>query len=409
MPAQSHRAKTTSARPVLNPNAAGIDIGATTIFVAVPDDRAPQPVRAFGTCTADLSARADWLPACGVETVAMESTGVSWIPLFQILAPRGFEVCLVNARSVKHVPGRKSDVLDCQWLQYLHAMGWLRASFRPPAAVGAVRALLRHRDPLITYAAAQVQPLQKALTQMNLQLHHVISDITGKPGLAILAAIWAGARDPPALAQLKDDRIQASAATIATALVGDWRAAHRLTLRPAVAAYRHYQHLIPECDQAIERLLSEFDAQVDPHQVPFPPATTTPRKPPRHEARFATTDLRTEWDRLLGVDLTPVPGVQSMPIHPLFTERGRDLSRFSRAQPFASWVGLCPANRVRGGRSVSAKTRDVRRRAAKALRRAAQTLPHSHSALGEDYRRMRARRGAPKAITAATHQLARMV
>lgn len=409
MPRQPRRTQTTTALPVLNLNAAGIDIGATTIFVAVPIDRAPQPVRAFGTFTEDLIAIADWLHACGVQTVAMESTGVYWIPLFQILETRGFEVCLVNARHVKNVPGRKSDVADCQWLQYLHAVGLLRASFRPPDTVCAVRSLLRHRDTLVTYAAAHVQHMQKALTQMNLQLQHVISDITGKTGLAIIDAILAGERAPVVLAQLKDYRIKASAETIAKALQGDWRTEHLFTLRQALAAYRHYQQLITECDQEVERLLSVFDSQVDPTEVPLPPPTTTHRTPQRNEARFTTTDLRTELYRILGVDLTQVPSLQSTTIHTLFAELGRDLSCFPSAKHFASWLGLCPDNRVSGGRVLSAKTRDVRSRVANALRLAAQTLHHSHSALGEYYRRMRARLGAPKAITAAAHKLARIL
>ncbi len=280
MSRRARRAQTTAALPVLNPNAAGIDIGATSLFVAVPADRAAQPVRAFGTFTEDLIAIADWLTACGAQTVAMESTGVYWIPLFQILETRGFEVCLVNARHVKNVPGRKSDVADCQWLQYLHAVGLLRGSFRPPDAVCAVRSLLRHRDTLVTYAAAHVQHMQKALTQMNLQLHHVISDLTGKTGLAIVDAILAGERDPVVLAQLKDYRIKASTETIAKALRGDWRPEHLFTLRQALAAYRHYQQLITDCDQEAERMLREFDTQVDPEEVPLPPSTSRHRKPP---------------------------------------------------------------------------------------------------------------------------------
>lgn len=409
MARRAHRAQTTAALPVLNPNAAGIDIGATSLFVAVPADRAAQPVRAFGTFTEDLIAIAEWLLACGVQTVAMESTGVYWIPLFQILERHGFEVCLVNARHVKNVPGRKSDVADCQWLQYLHAVGLLRGSFRPPDAVCAVRSILRHRDTLVTYAAAHVQHMQKALTQMNLQLHHVISDLTGKTGLAIVDAILAGERDPLVLAQLKDYRIKANTETIAKALHGDWRAEHLFTLRQALAAYRHYQQLITECDQEAERMLRMFDTQVDPEEVPLPPPTSSHRKPQRNEARFADTDLRTELYRILGVDLTQVPGFQSMSIYTLFGELGRDLSRFPTAKHFASWLGLCPDNRVSGGRVLSAKTRDVRSRAAYALRLAAQALHHSHSALGEYYRRMRARLGTPKAITAAAHKLARIL
>ncbi len=409
MARRARRAQTTAALPVLNPNAAGIDIGATSLFVAVPADRAAQPVRAFGTFTEDLIAIADWLQACGVRTVAMESTGVYWIPLFQILETRGFEVCLVNARHVKNVLGRKSDVADCQWLQYLHAVGLLRGSFRPPDAVCALRSLLRHRDTLVTYAAAHVQHMHKALTQMNLQLHHVISDLTGKTGLAIIDAMLAGERDPVTLAQLKDYRIKASTETIAKALRGDWRPEHLFTLRQALAAYRHYQQLITDCDQEAERMLRAFDTQVDPEEVPLPPSTSSHRKPQRNEARFASGDLRTELYRILGVDLTQIPGFQSMSIYTLFGELGHDLSRFPTAKHFASWLGLCPDNRVSGGRVLAAKTRDVRSRAAYALRMAAQTLHHSHSALGEYYRRMRARLGAPKAITAAAHKLARIL
>jgi len=408
-PRPTRPVKTTKALPVINPNAAGIDVGATEVYGAVPQDRAAQPVRRFATFTQDLQALADWLQTCGVQTVAMESTGVYWIPLFQILESRGIEVCLVNSRHVKNVPGRKSDIADCQWLQYLHAVGLLHASFRPPQAVCAVRALLRHRDMLVTYAASHIQHMQKALTQMNLQLHHVISDLTGKTGLAILDAILAGEHDPHKLAQLRDFRIKAPAQTIAKALVGDWREEHLFTLRQALAAYRHYQHLIAECDQEIERLLAQFDSQVDPATTPLPPATTSHRQPQRNEIRLARTDLRTELYRILGVDLTQVPGLQTTTIHTLLTELGPELSAFPTAKHFASWLGLCPDNRVSGGRVLSAKTRKVRNRAADALRLAAQSLHHSHSVLGDFYRRMRARLGAPKAITATAHKLARLL
>ena len=402
-------AKTTKARPEINPNAAGADIGATEIYVAVPADRDERPVRCFTTCTQDLHALADGLHTCGIQTIAMESTGVYWIPLFPILESRGIDVCLVNSRHVKNVPGRKSDVADCQWLQYLHAVGLLRASFRPPQAICAVRSLLRHRDMLVTYAAAHIQHMQTALTQMNLQLHHVISDLTGTTGLAILDAILAGERDPNPLAQRRDFRIKASAQTIAKALVGDWRDEHLFTLRQALAAYRHYQHLITECDHEIEHLLEQFDSQVEPAPLPLPPATTSHRKPQRNEIRCVHTDLRTELYRILGVDLTQVPGLQTTTIHTLFTEIGRDLSAFPTAKHFASWLGLCPDNRVRGGRMLSAHTRDVKSRAAEALRLAAQSLHHSNSAVGEFYRRRRARLGAPKAITATAHTLARIL
>src|SRR5579864_935628 len=254
-PQMSKQAKTTAALPVLHPHAAGIDIGATAIYVGVPEDRATPCVRRFETFTADLLAAADWLEHCGVKTIAIESTGVYWIALFQILEERGFEVCLVNARHLKNVPGHKSDVEDCQWLQYVHACGLLRASFRPDEQICAVRSLLRHRETLVAYAASHVQQMQKALTQMNLLLHNVISDLTGKTGLAILDAILSGERDTAKLAALKDPRIQASPQTIAKSLQGYYRPEHLFPLKQALAAYRHYQQLLSECDQELEKLL----------------------------------------------------------------------------------------------------------------------------------------------------------
>ena len=248
----------------LNPNAAGVDIGATEIYIAVPADRDAQAVRHFATFTEDLHAAADWLKACNIETVAMESTGVYWIPFFQILEARGFTVFLVNARHVKNVPGRKSDVSDCQWLQYLHSVGLLRGSFRPEQAVCTVRSILRHRDSLVQMASSHVQHMQKALDQMNLQLHHVISDITGVTGLTILDAILAGERNPHTLAALRDRRIKASADTMAKSLVGDYRREHLFTLHQSLAAFRHYQDLIGACDNEIEQYLEAFESKVDP-------------------------------------------------------------------------------------------------------------------------------------------------
>jgi transposase len=392
--------------PVLNPHAAGIDIGATTIYVAVPADRDPQPVRSFGTFTQDLLALAHWLKQCDIRTIAMEATGVYWIPLFQILEEEGLEVCLVNARHVKNVPGRKSDVADCQWLQHLHAVGLLRGSFHPPQAVRAVRALLRHRDSLVKMAASHVQHMQKALTQMNLQLHHVISDITGQTGLAILDAILAGERDPEVLAQLRHPGIKASKETIVRSLQGDWRPEHLFTLRQALGAYRYYQHLLVECDGEMERQLQEFDSRLELDPPADPPRQRTIRG---NQPRFASLDLATELYRILGVDLTRVPGLDTLTIYTFFSEVGPDLSKFPSGRHFASWLGLSPDNRVSGGKVLSVRTRKVKSRTAGALRLAAYTLSRSHSALGDYYRRMRARLGAPKAIAAAAHKLARII
>jgi transposase len=387
----------------LSPNAAGVDIGATEIYIAVPVDRDPQPVRHFSTFTEDLHAAADWLKACNIETVAMESTGVYWIPLFQILEARGFTVFLVNAHHVKNVPGRKSDVSDCQWLQYLHSVGLLNGSFRPEQAVCTVRSILRHRNDLVQMASSHVQHMQKALNQMNLQLHHVISDITGLTGLAIIEAILAGERNPRTLAALRDRRIKATEDTVAKSLVGDYRREHLFTLRQSLEAFRHYQHLITACDTEIEQYLEAFESKVDP------PEGSTPVSPEEPKGREPSFDLKSHLYRIFGVDLTKVPGINVLTSQILLAEIGPDFSRFANGPAFTSWLGLCPDNRVSGGKVLSVKTRKVKNRAATALRMAAHSLHHSQSYLGHFYRRMRAKLGAPKAITATAHKLARII
>lgn len=389
----------------LQPNAAGVDVGATQIHVSVPPDRDPQPVRCFATFTADLHAAADWLQNCQIDTVAMESTGVYWIPFFQLLETRGFKVFLVNARHVKNVPGRKTDVEDCQWLQYLHTVGLLRGSFRPDQAVCNVRSILRHRDGLVQMASVHVQHMQKALDQMNLQLHHVISDITGLTGTAIIDAILQGERDPLTLAKLRDGRIKAAEQTIVNALIGEYRREHLFTLRQSLAAYRHYQQLIAACDVEIQQYLKQLESKIDTDASPLPKPKDL-HKPRRNEPRF---DLRTELYRIFGVDLTQIPGINVLTAHTLLAEVGPDLSRFATASAFASWLGLCPDNRISGGKVLSVQTRIVKNRVAIALRLASQSLHRSQSFLGNYYRRMRAKMGTPKAITAAAHKLARIV
>jgi transposase len=400
------KTKTNQSQPILRPHAAGIDVGASKLYVAVPSDADSEPVRTFDPFTEDLHVLADWLIHCRVQTVALESTGVYWIPIFQILEARGLEVCLVNARHVKNVPGRKTDVSDCQWLQYLHSVGLLRASFRPPAQVCAVRSLWRHRDMLVRYAASHVQHMQKALTQMNIQLANVISDLTGKTGLAIIDAILAGERDGQKLALLRDHRIKADVKTIAKSLVGDWKTEHLFTLGQARAIYAHYQQMIANCDDQLATFLREFESRVDLLTQPLPQRTTSHVRPQRNEPAF---DLRGELYRILGVDLTQVPGLQSTSAHAFLSEVGPSVERFATPKHFASWLGLCPDNRITGGRILSAATRDVKSRTAYALRMAAQSLQRSQSALGDYFRRMKARLGAPEAITAAAHKLARII
>jgi len=404
--ARSRRAKkpkTTTAQPFIHPHAAGIDVGSTELYVAVPADADPEPVRTFATFTEDLHALADWLMRCGIQTVALESTGVYWIAIFQILEARGLEVYLVNARHVKNVPGRKTDVSDCQWLQYLHAVGLLRASFRPPAEVCALRTYWRQRDTFIRYASSHVQHMQKALTQMNIQLANVISDLSGKTGLAIVDAILAGERDPQKLAALRDPRTKADPQTIAKSLVGDWKEEHLFTLRQARATYTHYQQMIVECDTQIALRLRGFESRVDVAAQPLPKKAYGPR---RNEPAF---DLRSELYRILGVDLTEIPGLQVTTAAAFLSEVGASVERFASAKHFASWLGLCPDNRITGGRILRAATRKVKSRTAYALRMAAQSLHHSQTALGDYFRRMKAKLGAPAAITAAAHKLARIL
>jgi transposase len=391
---------------VLEPNAAGIDVGATEMYVAVPVDRDPQSVRRFSTFTNDLIRLADWLKQCGITSVAMESTGVFWIPLFQLLEDRGFRVCLVNARHVKNVPGRKTDVADCQWLQYLHSVGLLRASHRPTQTICGIRSIWRHRESLVQIAAIHTQHIQKALDQMNIQLHHVISDITGVTGLAIIDAILAGQRDPIKLAQLRNAGIKASEQTVAEALVGDYRSEHLFVLRQSLEAYRQYQRWITDCDSEIEKQLRRIESKIDPVHHPLAKRKEDRRKPRGNEARF---DLRSDLYRIFGVDLTDVPGVSSLTAHLLLTEVGADLSKFPTAAAFASWLGLCPDNRISGGKILSVRTRHVVSRLATALRLGAQSLYTSRSYLGDYFRRMRARLGAPAAITAAAHKIARIL
>jgi transposase len=402
MPSQRKAAATL---PVIEPNAAGIDIGATEVFVAVPPDRDPRPIRRFHTFTVDLQKLAEWLEQCGIRTVAMESTGVYWIPLFQILEERNFRVHLVNAHHVRNVPGRKTDVSDCQWIQHLHSVGLLRGSFRPDDEICALRSLWRHRENLMQLATVHLQHMQKALDQMNVQLHHVISDLAGTTGLAIVDAILAGERDPHKLAQLRDWRIKATEETIIKSLVGDYREEHLYVLRQSLQGYRNYQRMIEDLDVEVKKRMQSLPSRVDPLVKPLA-KERNPRKTPR---RTEPHDLRVEVYRAFGVDLTQVPGVNALTAQALLTEIGTDLSRFPTVGAFCSWLRLCPDPKISGGRILSARTRPTKNRAALALRMAAQALHRSQTLLGEHFRRLKARLGAPKAITAAAHKLARII
>lgn len=393
--------------PVLQPDAAGIDVGAHELYVAVPPDRDPQPVQCFSTFTEGLQALAQWLQQCRIRTVALESTGVYWIPLFQVLERHGFEVCLVNARHLQNVKGRKTDVVDCQWLQRLHAAGLLSASFRPPDAVCALRAILRHRTDLVAQAAQQVQRMQKALTQMNLHLHHVLTDLTGTSGQRILTAILAGERDPEQLAELRERGVKATQEQVVAALQGDWRPEHLFVLRQGWGLYQSYQALLRECDAEIERLLTAFEPPTGPPQAPPPPRT--PKQSARkNEIALPKQDLRTELYRLYGTDLTQIPGLGASSVLKLFGELGTDLSRFPTDGHFCSWMALCPDPRKSGGRVLRRQTRQIPHRVATIFRLAAQSLYRSTTPLGRYFARLRTKLGTPAAITALAHKLARL-
>jgi len=282
-PQGGKKAKNPSLLERINPNAAGIDCGSETHHVAVPPERDPEPVRSFKTFTGDLHRLADWLGACGIKTVAMESTGVYWIPIFEILEARGFEVVLVNSRHIKNVPGRKTDVLDCQWIQELHSVGLLRGSFRPAAEIASLRAYLRHREKLVQSAATHTQRMQKTLVQMNLQLHNVISDITGITGMRILRDIVAGVMDPLVLAAHRDHRCRASQDDIAASLTGNYRAEHRFMLRQDLELFDTFQRQIQACDAEIESLLNTLAAKQRTPKAPTPA--------PRRKPRFCDNEL----------------------------------------------------------------------------------------------------------------------
>jgi transposase len=391
------------ALPVIRPGTAGIDIASMEMFVAVSPDRDAEPIRRFGSFTADLKALTGWLKECEVTSVAMESTGVYWIPLYQMLSDAGMEVCLVNARHFQNVPGRKTDVMDCQWLQYLHSVGLLRGSFRPEQVICATRTLLRHRQNLVQMAAEHVLHMQKSMEQMNLKLQHVISELTGVTGLRIVDAILAGERNPQALAGLRNGRIQASQETIIQALEGDYRPEHLMTLKQSLESYRFHQKQIADLDEKIEEFLDGLPAKVDFSQHPLPKSKKQQRQ---HNA--PAYDARKYCYQAFGTDVTGIPGIAGTTAQVLLTEVGPDLSKFRSGAAFASWLTLCPHNDISGGKVLRARTRKGTNRAALALRLAAQTLEHSETQLGQFFRRMRSKLGRPQAITAVAHKMARI-
>lgn len=390
---------------VVHADAAGIDLGSTDHYVSVPEDRDEQPVRRFGCYTQDLERMAKWLIDCGITTAVMEATGVYWMPVFRVLEQRGLEVLLVNPRHVKHVPGRKSDVSDCQWLRQLHTYGLLRGAFVPAQEVAAMRTYWRQRKELVQGASTAILHMQKVLTQMNLHLHVVLSDITGVSGMKILRAIVAGQRNPKTLAELANRQVKASRDEIAQALTGHYTGEHLFVLEQSLQLFDFYQLKIQECDQHLSRYLSTFPSKADPETMPrHPKGKDNYRR--KNQPHF---DLRTELYRLTGNDLTRIDGIDAMTAFTVLSEIGFDIQAFPTEAQFTSWLSLCPNNRITGGRVIGRTQKPAHNRAATALRLAAQSLHRADNYLGAYFRRQKARFGSKKAIAITAHKLARII
>lgn len=387
--------------PVIHDRAAGVDVGSRFHVVAVGADRSTEPVQTFQAFTSDLQRMADWLVAMGIQTVAMESTGVYWVPVYEVLEERGIEVILANAREARAVPGRKSDVNDAQWLQRLHACGLLRASFRPGRDVAALRVYLRLRERHLDYAAAHIQHMQKALTFMNLQLHHVVATVTGVTGMNIIRAIVGGERDPQVLAQMRDVRCKASHETVRAALVGNYQPEHVFALTQALALYDFYQTRVDECDAQIQAVLAALTADKATLSTPLPKARHRTVQP-----NAVNFDVRPVLYQLAGVDLTQIHGIGPYLALRLIGECGTDLSRWPSAKHFTSWLTLSPGCKISGGKVLSAHTRKTTNRVAAHLRLAAVTVGRTDTALGAFYRRLSARIGKAKAVTATARKIA---
>lgn len=390
--------------PVLNLHAAAIDIGSQQHLVAIPPGKDTESVRSFGAFTGDLDAMAGWLKQCRIKSVVMESTGVYWVAAFQILEQHGFEVQLIDARQAKNLPGRKSDVLDCQWPQKLHTFGLLNGCFHPAAQIVPLRSYLRLREELVGAATQSIQPMQKALFEMNVQLANVISDITGETGLAIIEAILAGERDGKKLAELKNRRIRASKETIAKSLEGNWRPELLFALQSALDTYKFHQGQIGQCEQQIAQAVAQLPSR-DPATQNSPERSSAW---PAEEQKLSL--LGAQLVRITGVDLTRIDGIGEQIAQVLVSELGTDLqSSFKTEKHLSSYLGLCAGTKISGGKVLKRKSRKVAHRASTALRLAARSLEKSNSALGANFGRLKARLGAPKAITAMANKLAKLV
>jgi transposase len=395
---------------IVHPDAAGIDVGNESHFVSVPAGRDERPIREFGSWTGDCHKMAEWLKGCRIRTVALQSTGVYWIGLVEILEAAGLEVYLVNAQGTKNLPGRKSDVQESEWLMKLHTYGLLRNSFRPPEEIRELRTLWRQRNRLVEEVGRTVQQMQKALTTMNVQLANVISDISGVTGMQIIRAILQGERDPKALAKMRDQRIQASEEEIAGSLEGHWKAAVLFELQQVVEAYDFYRKQIAACDAEVQKRMVELPSRGVGKEAA---ATEAERVTKKHNQGVRKNqpdfDLRAELRRIYGVDLTRIDGIDVLTAQVILTELGSDLSAFPDEDQFSSWLELSPRNGITGGKVIWQKARKSKNRVANALRMAAQALSHSDSYLGAQYRQFRARQDGKQAVKTMAHKLACLV
>ncbi len=411
--------------PQINPHAAGIDVGSVEHWVCVPEDSVPQgqsPIRSFGGFTADLDGLVEWLLACGIKTVALESTGVYWVPLVQKLEAAGIEVVLVNARHLKNVPGRKTDVKDCQWIQQLHSYGLLNGSFRPAQDICRVRSLMRHRDNLVASCGREVQHMQKALQQMNVHLHHAVSDLVGATGLRILDAIVKGERDAEALVKLRDDKLckKTTPEELKKALQGDWKEEHLFVLRQALETYRHLLKQVAECEAQLEQALA--GVVIPQHPEPETPAPQNPKAKesltgkskkkrfhPHKTGAGLKRDFTEELQRICGVDLTQIVGLNVLSVLIIISEIGLDMSRWRSARAFCSWLGLCPGNKISGGKVLDSRTAHVVNRVSILLKGIAPSIGKTDTWLGIFHRRIRARLGPAGANTATARKVACLV
>ncbi len=403
---RTHQKRALDQLTCVHPNAAGLDIGSEEIVVAVPPDRDPHPVRVFQTFTADLHALLAWLLECGIDTVAMESTGVFWIPIYELLEAAGITPYLVNARHVKTVPGRKTDWNDAQWLQKLHALGLLQGSFRPDAEIRTLRTLARYRSELIERRAPHINHLIQAMGHMNIQLNLVLTDITGVSALAMLRAIVAGERDPERLATFRQPGCKHSFAEIVKALTGAWDDGQIFILKQSVDLFDYYTTKIIDCDRQLER---QYQAMESGWEKDAPLPDLPPAKGESKSKNAMTFNARAQIARVIGVDLVAAIGLSALTVQTIISEVGTDMERFATVKHFCSWLGLAPHNDISGGKVLRSRTMNVHSRANQAFRQAAHSVTRSHSSIGAYYRAMRSRLGPKQAIVATAHTIARIV